>query len=100
MDAGSASNKTHSSIPQTSTTIRTHHIIGFQSFVFSAPVRVCLFQSTCDVIIVLLDIDEFRAQFDLASESFKMVSEYTLGSALTEENRVQLTATRELDQPP
>ena len=100
MGAGSASNQIHQVIPQTSTTICTNHIVGFQGLVLNSPIRVCLLQSACDVIVVLLDIDEFRAQFDLASESLEVVSEDTLGSALTEENRIQLTIAKESDQPP
>ena len=100
MDAGSASNQIHQVIPRTSTTICTNYIVGFQGLVLNSSIRVCLLQSACDVIVVLLDIDEFRAQFDLASESFEVVSEDTLGSALSEENRIQLTIARESDQPP
>ena len=95
MDAGSASNPIHQAIPQTSATVCTNHIIGFQSLVLNSPIRVCPLQLTCDVIVVLLDIDEFRAQFDLASEPFEVVPEDTLGSALTEEDRVQLKTTGE-----
>ena len=100
MDAGSASNQIHQIVPRTSTTICTNYIVSFQGLVLNSPIRVCLLQSTCDVIVVLLDIDEFRAQFDLASESLEVVSEDTLGSALTKENRIQLTIAKESDQPP
>jgi hypothetical protein len=40
----------------------------------------------------LFDIDEFCCQLDLASEPSEMISEDTLGSTLTEKNRIQLTS--------
>ena len=83
-------------VPQTSSAIRTNHIIDFQGLIFNAPVRVRLLQPTRDEIIVLFYIDELRSQLDLSSESSKVVSDDVLSSTLAEGNWVQLTTVNEI----
>ena len=81
---------THETVPRTSSAIRTDRIIDSQSLIFNTPILLRLFQSACGKFVVLLNIDEFGGQLDLASESFKVAPEDTLGLALTEKNRIQL----------
>ena len=83
-------------VPRTSPAIGTDHIINLQSLILNAPVILRLFQPARGEFVVLLEIDEFCGQFDLASEPFEVGSENTLSLALTEENRVQLMTVRDL----
>ena len=83
-------------ISQTSSAIRPDHVIDFESLIFDASVCLGLFQLARNAVVVLLDIDKFRSELDLASESPEMVSDDTLGPALAEENRVQLKTIGEL----
>lgn len=93
MDPGSIPDQPqiiHRTVPRTSSAIGTNHIIDFQSLILNAPITLRLFQSARGEFVVLLKIDEFRGKFDLASESFEVGPEDTLGLALAEKNGVQL----------